>query len=279
VIAIMANKPQVREQLAKNGIMIPQDTYFIAGQHNTTTDEVDLFDLEDLPPTHRKDLLQLVRDLERAGARNVQERCARFPEIGVALRASKARREVRRRSSDWSQVRPEWGLSGNAAFIIGRRALTRGIHLDGRVFLNSYDYRGDPDGRLLEAVMTGPQVVGQWINMEHYFSTVDQEVYGSGSKIYHNVVDRLGIMSGPQSDLRTGLASQTVMNGSRPYHEAMRLLTLIEAPRERIDRIFRNQRHLQRLYDNEWLHLIAIEPETQICYFYLPKRGWSERDA
>ena len=134
----------------------------------------------------------------------------------MTLRASKARREVRRRSNDWSQVRPEWGLSGNAAFIVGRRELTRGIHLDGRVFLHSYDYRGDPDGRLLEAVLTGPQVVGQWINMEHYFSAVDQEVYGSGSKIYHNVVGRLGIMSGPQSDLRTGLAWQTVMNGARP---------------------------------------------------------------
>jgi uncharacterized protein len=275
-IAIMANKPQVREQLAKNGIAIPQDTYFIAGQHNTTTDEVDLFDLEDLPPTHRKDLLQLVRDLERAGARNMQERSARFPEIGAPLRASKARREVRRRSTDWSQVRPEWGLSGNAAFIIGRRALTRGVNLDGRVFLNSYDYRSDPDGRFLEAVMTGPQVVGQWINMEHYFSTVDQEVYGSGSKIYHNVVGRLGIMSGPQSDLRTGLAPQTVMSGDRPYHEAMRLLTLIEAPRERIDMILQNQRALKRLYDNQWLHLIAIEPETQVCYLYVPKQGWSE---
>src|SRR6185295_17673415 len=93
VLAIMANKAPVRDQLAKNGIVIPQDTYFIAGQHNTTTDEVDLFDLEDLPPTHRKDLLQLIRDLERAGARNVQERCARFPEINATLRASKARRE------------------------------------------------------------------------------------------------------------------------------------------------------------------------------------------
>ena len=196
VLAIMANKSPVREQLAKNGIVIPQDTYFIAGQHNTTTDEVDLFDLEDLPPTHRKDLLQVARDLERAGARNSQERCARFPEINESLRASKARREVRRRSSDWSQVRPEWGLSGNAAFIVGRRALTRGVHLDGRVFLHSYDYRGDPEGKLLEAVLTGPQIVAQWINMEHYFSTVDQDVYGSGSKIYHNVVGRLGIMSG-----------------------------------------------------------------------------------
>ena len=275
VLAIMANKPQVREQLAKNGISIPQDTYFLAGQHITTTDEIELFDLEDLPPTHRKDLLQLLRDLERAGARNSQERCAQFPEVNKTLRASKARREVRRRSSDWSQVRPEWGLSGNAAFIIARRSLTRGINLEGRVFLHSYDYQGDPDGRLLEAVMTGPQVVGQWINMEHYFSAVDQEIYGSGSKIYHNVVGRLGIMSGPQSDLRTGLAWQTVMNGSRPFHEAMRLLTVIEAPRDRIDKVIRNQRLLQRLYDNEWMHLFALDPEVQLCYRYVPKQGWS----
>ena len=216
VFAIMANKPLVREQLAKNGIVIPQDTYFVAGQHNTTTDDIDLFDLEDLPPTHRKDLLQLVRDLESAGTRNSHERCAHFPEIKVSVPASKARRTVHRRSADWSQVRPEWGLSGNAAFIIGRRALTRGINLDARAFLHSYDYREDLDGQLLEVVMTGPQIVGQWINMEHYFSAVDPEGYGSGSKIYHNVVGRFGIMSGPQSDLRTGLAWQTVMNGMRP---------------------------------------------------------------
>jgi uncharacterized protein YbcC (UPF0753/DUF2309 family) len=274
VLAIMANRPLVREQLAKNGITIPQDTCFIAGQHNTATDDVELFDLEDLPPTHRKDLLQLVRDLERAGALTARERCARFPGINVSRRASQAKREVRRRSSDWSEVRPEWGLSGNAAFIIGRRALTRGLPLDGRVFLHSYDYREDPDGRMLEVVMTGPQVVGQWINMEHYFSTVDQDVYGSGSKIYHNVAGRLGSMSGPQSDLRTGLAWQTVMNGPRPYHEAMRMLTLIEAPLARIDRILGNQRHLQRLYDNEWVFLMAIEPAEGLCYHYVSGQGW-----
>ena len=145
------------------------------------------------------------------------------------------------------------------------------------MFLHSYDYREDPDGRLLEVVMTGPQVVGQWINMEHYFSTVDQEIYGSGSKIYHNVVGRLGIMSGPQSDLRTGLAWQTVMNGPQPYHEPMRLLTVIEAPRDSIDKIVRSQRLLQRLYDNEWVHLIAIEPEDAICYRYVPEAGLERR--
>ena len=148
VVAIMANKPQVREQLAKNGIMIPQDTYFIAGQHNTTTDEVDLFDLEDLPPTHRKDLLQLVRDLERAGARNARSAARDFPRSAWPCALQKPGARSAAEAADWSQVRPEWGLSGNAAFIIGRRALTRGIHLDGRVFLHSYDYRDDPDGRL-----------------------------------------------------------------------------------------------------------------------------------
>ena len=274
VLALVANKRLVREELAKNGIAIPQDTYFIAGQHDTTTDNVELFDLEDLPPTHRKDLLQLIRGLEEAGLRNRQERCARFPEIGHFIPPARAAREVHRRSADWSQVRPEWGLSRNAAFIIGRRSITRAIDLDGRVFLHSYDYRLDPAGRLLEVVMTGPQVVGQWINMEHYFSTVDQEIYGSGSKIYHNVVGRLGIMAGPQSDLRTGLAWQTVMDGPRPYHEPMRLLTLIEAPRERIDRIIRGHRHLQHLYDNEWVRLMAIEPEEGNFYRYIPKHGW-----
>ena len=122
--------------------------------------------------------------------------------------------------------------------------------------------------------MTGPQVVGQWINMEHYFSTVDQEIYGSGSKIYHNVVGRLGIMSGPQSDLRTGLAWQTVMDGPRPYHEphAVAHCDRSAAATDRPDH--RGHRLLQHLYENEWIRLIAIEPEEGILYRYIPKHGW-----
>ena len=275
VLAIMANKPQVREALARNGLIIPQDTYFIAGQHDTTTDTVELFDLEDIPHTHSNDLLRLSRDLEEAGRRNSRERCGRFPEITSALSRGKAARETRRRSGDWSQVRPEWGLSGNATFIIGRRALTQGVDLGGRAFLHSYDHQEDATGRLLEIVMTGPQVVGQWINMEHYFSTVDTEVYGSGSKIYHNVVGRFGIMSGPQSDLRTGLAWQAVMDGPRPYHEPMRLFTLIEAPRERILQIIQRHRVLQHFYDNEWVRLAALDPDEKKFYYYIPKQGWT----
>ncbi len=126
--------------------------------------------------------------------------------------------------------------------------------------------------------MTAPQVVAQWINMEHYFSTVDNNVYGSGSKIYHNVVGRFGIMSGAQSDLRIGLAQQTVMDGDKPYHAPMRLLTLIEAPRTQISSIIERHRVLQHLYDNEWVHLTALDPADKTFYRYVPKGRWVKID-
>jgi hypothetical protein len=274
VLAMMANNEKVRERLSKGGIDIPGDTHFLAGQMDTTTDEVQLFDLEDVPPTHRADLARLQEDLREASALTSLERCSRFPDVPQSLEERQAETHVRRRSADWSQVRPEWGLSGNTAFLIGRRELTRGLNLEGRVFLHSYDYREDPTNRLLEVLLTAPQVVGQWINMEHYFSTVDNDVYGSGSKIYHNVVGRLGIMSGPWSDLRLGLARQTVMNGSMPYHEPMRLVTLIEAPRERIEKLISRHEVLQHYYHNEWVHLVAFDPEDKVWYRYHPKGLW-----
>ena len=274
VLAMMSNSQKVRERLAKNGIEIPSDTHFLAGQMNTTTDEVQLFDLEDVPPTHRGDLARLQEDLKEASALTSQERCARFPDVRQALDERRAKALVSQRSADWSQVRPEWGLSGNTTFLIARRALSKGLDLGGRVFLHSYDYREDPTNRLLEVLLTAPQVVAQWINMEHYFSTVDNEVYGSGSKIYHNVVGRLGIMSGPWSDLRLGLARQTVLNGDMPYHEPMRLLTIIEAPRERIDKLIARHEVLQHYYHNEWVHLVALDPEEQVWYRYAPEGTW-----
>jgi uncharacterized protein YbcC (UPF0753/DUF2309 family) len=275
VLAMMANNAKVRERLAKAGIDIPADTHFLAGQMDTTTDEVQLFDLEDVPPTHRADLARVQKDLKEASALTSQERCTRFPDVRQTLRETKAESHVRQRSVDWSQVRPEWGLSGNTAFLIGRRELTKGLDLGGRVFLHSYDYREDPSNRLLEVLLTAPQVVAQWINMEHYFSAVDNEVYGSGSKIYHNVVGRLGIMSGPWSDLRLGLARQTVMSADVPYHEPMRLLTIIEAPRQRIDKLIERHEMLRHYYHNEWVHLVALDPEAGVWYRYLPRGEWS----
>ncbi|MFI5223194.1 MAG: putative inorganic carbon transporter subunit DabA, partial [Nitrospirales bacterium] len=209
------------------------------------------------------DISLLQEDLNKSAALTSRERCGRFPDAPRALGETRAEGHVRRRSIDWSQVRPEWGLSGNTAFVIGRRELTKGLDLEGRVFLHSYDYREDPSNRLLEVLLTAPQVVAQWINMEHYFSAADNEVYGSGSKIYHNVVGRIGIMSGPWSDLRLGLARQTVMNGDAPYHEPMRLLTVVEAPRERLEKLIARHEILQHYYHNVWVHLVALDPKME----------------
>ena len=276
VLAGMANNPRVRERLEKNGLVIPSDTHFLAGQVDTTTDETKLFDLEDVPTTHAADVTRLREHLQEAGRRTSLERCSRLPDAPAASTPDQAAAHTRRRSTDWSQVRPEWGLSGNAAFIIGRRELSKGLDLNGRVFMHSYDYREDPTERLLEVLMTAPQVVAQWINMEHYFSAADNEIYGGGSKVYHNVVGRIGIMSGPWSDLRLGLAWQTVMNGDRPYHEPMRLLTIIEAPRARIEKLIARHEVLKHFYHHEWVHLVAREPESGVWYRYLPTGEWSQ---
>ncbi len=274
VLAAMANKTSVRTLLAQRGIDIPADTHFCAGEHDTTTDEIRLFDLEDVPPTHRHDLTLLLTDLQKAADRTRQERCLRLPDIAQPLSPSEAARQALRRSADWTQVRPEWGLSRNAAIIIGRRGLTKDMDLQTRTFLHSYDWAQDPRGKLLEIIMTGPLVVAQWINMEHYFSTVDNEVYGSGSKVYHNVVGNVGVMYGTQSDLRIGLSWQTVMDGDVPYHEPMRLTAVIEAPRDRITAVIRRNDLLQRLFDLHWVHLCALDPETREVYRYRPDRGW-----
>jgi uncharacterized protein YbcC (UPF0753/DUF2309 family) len=275
VLAMMANNGRVRERLASHGLHIPSDTHFLAGQIDTTTDRLQLFDLEDVPPTHRADLSRLQEDLQEAATLTSLERCGRLPDVRRPLTGREAAAVVRRRSADWSQIRPEWGLSGNAAFIIGRRELTRGLDLAGRVFLHSYDYREDATGRLLEVLLTAPQVVAQWINMEHYFSAVDNEVYGSGSKVYHNVVGRLGIMAGPWSDLRLGLARQTVMNGEVPFHEPMRLLTVVEAPCSSLDKLTARHEVLQHFYRNEWVHLVVLDPETGVWYRHRPTGEWA----
>lgn len=272
--ASMANKAHVRQLLSQKGIVIPQDTHFLPGQHNTTTDEVELIDVEDVPATHRKDLLRLQQDLETAGHRNSHERLTRFPdELGVHS-VHTAFKNTKRRSIDWSQVRPEWGLSRHSAFIIGRRLLTQGINLEGQTFLHSYDYLQDPTGKYLEIIMTAPMIVGNWINMEHYFSTVDPYVYGAGSKVYHNVVGRIGVMYGSESDLCVGLPTQTVLNGENPYHEPMRLFVIIEAPLERIGMIILRHGILKRLIGNQWINLVALDPITMKFFLHNSQDDW-----
>ena len=179
--AKLLNQKYIRQALAERGISIPDDTHFVAALHNTTTDELEFFDTHELPDIACRRLAGTSRAMQ-GPHRNERE-----PNDWRSCLA-RATDDLVRRSRDWSEIRPEWGLAGNAAFIAAPRELTKSISLDGRSFLHSYDYRNDPEFAVLEQIMTAPMVVAHWINMQYYASTVDPIHFGSGNKTVHNVV-------------------------------------------------------------------------------------------
>ena len=268
VLAQMANKSDVRKKLNETGFSIPDDSWFLPALHNTTTDEISIFDQELLPSSHLVYLDRLRNGLTAASRRCAQERLPGLQLMQSEIGPDEAQRIIQRYAMDWSQVRPEWGLSGNAYFIIGSRELTKNLPLKGRAFLHSYDYRIDKKRHLLENILTGPLVVGQWINMERYFSAVDNERFGSGSKVYHNVVGRFGVMTGNLSDLRTGLPAQTVLEQGQPYHQPIRLITVIEAPFDHVCQAVKDVTTVKYLVQNGWLRLMVIDPETKAVSVY-----------
>jgi uncharacterized protein YbcC (UPF0753/DUF2309 family) len=274
VLAAMANKPEVREELKNRGIQIPEDTWFLPGEHNTTTDQVHFFDLEDLPETHKADLDRLKKDLEKAELGLAQERCRRLPGAPHEIPPASSKAHTQTRSLDWSQVRPEWGLSSNAAFIIGKRSVTKGVNLEGRTFLHNYIAEDDESGKVLETIMTAPMVVAEWINLQYYFSAVDPWVYGSGSKVLHNVVGGIGVMAGSHSDFQSGLPLQTVRDGKKLFHEPLRLTVIIQAPISRIGEIIQRHTILQYFVNNQWIHLVALNPQSREFHQYVPGGTW-----
>jgi len=273
VAAKIFNDQKVRNALELKGISIPADTVFIAGEHNTATDEIVILDEETIPSTHSSDLATLKLDLKAAGEALNLERTKRFDNPKSS--AEEAKNEVIRRSTDWSEARPEWGLAGNAAFIVAKRDLTKNLDLKSRTFLHSYDWKADNEGKALEVIMTAPMVVAEWINTQYYFSSVDNEVFGSGSKVIHNVVGKLGVMQGNVSDLKIGLPLQSVSSGSQLVHEPMRLLVVIEAPKDRVEAIVGKHESVRKLVVNEWIRLVVLDPNDRLFYRYSPDSQWT----
>ncbi|MGB7343988.1 MAG: DUF2309 domain-containing protein, partial [Pirellulaceae bacterium] len=274
VFARMANNPEVRQRLRDNGLNVSDETWFLAAKHNTVTDTITFYDKTDVPSSHTDDLRLMIDDMEQASDLQTSLRIDRLPQAPQGLSPKEAREHMMSRSIDWANVRPEWGLSGNAAIIIGRRSLTDSVDLDGRVFLQSYDADSDDQAGILEALMTAPLVVAQWISMEYYFSAVDPVRYGSGSKVTHNIVSGIGVMHGAHGDLQTGLPLQSVNDGDIHYHQPVRLLAVIEAPTDRIDTVVNKHELLQHLLHNQWIHLVAVDPANGLFQRYSPSGSW-----
>ena len=280
VLAAICNDDAVRDELRERGIDIPEDTVFLAGQHNTTTDEITLFVDDDDSPIPTDALDQLRADLRAAQAGATAERVDTMNATVDTGQSEASVRETERRAADWAETRPEWGLAGNASFIIGPRRLTEDLNLDGRAFLHSYDWAKDDDGTALENIMTGPLVVGEWINTQYYFSTVDNAAYGSGSKVTHNVVGNLGIVQGNGGDLMTGLPLQSLkIDDERTMHRPIRLLSVVQAPKKRVDQILQRHASLAQLLDNEWIKLTVMDPtEENDLYHYQPGQAWTSHE-
>ena len=269
LFAAMANRPAVRALLAARGIVVPETCHFIGAEHNTADDSFLWYDREDLPAALRPLLAQVEHDLAVAGRAHAQERCRRLYSASLAIGQDAALRHVLGRRHDYAQPRPELGHVTNACAFFGRRAMSRGAFFDRRAFVISYDPTQDADGKVLERHLLINGAVGAGISLEYFFSTVNNELFGCGSKVMHNVAGYFGVMQGASSDLRTGLPKQMI-----EIHEAMRLLVVIEQTLEIITAVYQRQPPLQELVGNGWVIVAAKHPHSGAIHVFHPQRGW-----
>lgn len=261
----MANDPRVRSRLGERGLIIPETTFFLGGFHNTCNDEISLLDTSRVPASHQEDLAHARKVLLTAGQRNAHERCRRFESANLHMDPATAYRHVFERSEDLSQVRPELGHATNALCIVGRRELTRGLYMDRRAFMHSYDpAKDDAQYTILSRILAPVFPVCGGINLEYYFSHVDPEGYGCGTKLPHNIAALVGVMNGAASDLRTGLPWQMV-----EIHEPIRLLIVVETKPEALLHIMANNEQIARMVKGGWVQLAAFQPEhNRIQWFH-----------
>ncbi len=274
VVSAMANRPEVRTILKMRGIDIPDDAWFIGSEHDTCDDIVTWYDEVLVPQSLRPALVQLKQDVESACRLHAQERCRRFMSAPLSLTPDAAWNHVTGRANDWSQARPELGHATNACAFFGRRALSRGAFFDRRSFLISYDPSQDPDGSVLERHLVINGAVGAGISLEYYFSSANNERYGCSTKVMHNVSGLLGVMEGAASDLRTGLPRQMI-----EVHEAMRLLVVVEHTLDVLTAIYQRQPAVQELVRNEWVQLVAIDPDSNEMHRFVVGTGWVKWQA
>jgi uncharacterized protein YbcC (UPF0753/DUF2309 family) len=269
ILAAILNNKEVRKGLEHHSIFIPAQTKFIAAQHNTTTDDIELYAEE-----KTLDFEKIKLDLKAAQKINSKWR---LNKMGHSVSEEESVSYVEKRSVNWAETRPEWGLACNASFIVAKRDLTQNIDLDGRSFLHSYDWQTDEDGSALNLILTAPMVVAQWINSQYLFSTINNVAFGSGSKITQNIVGKIGVMQGNASDLMHGLPLQSVFSkDNEAYHQPLRLTTFVHAPTDLIDKAIYKNEILQKLFGNSWVHVFCLDPRSGKTYSLQRYLKWHE---
>ena len=267
LLAGILNDEAVRAGVAKNGIAIPDDTLFLGGLHDTTTDDVTIFDADFQGRAHATQMKSAKDWLASASKIARTERALRLPRAqnGDAVSI---------RSRDWAETRPEWALAGCQAFVAAPRGRTKGKGLAGRAFLHDYEWEKDEGFGVLELILTAPVVVASWISLQYYGSVVAPEVFGAGNKLLHNVTGGVGVVEGNGGALRGGLPWQSVHDGENYAHDPLRLSVCIEAPEDEISKILDKHPGVRALFDNKWLHLFTLDAQGQLASRYSGDLTW-----
>jgi hypothetical protein len=263
VQAFILNHKKVREILASKGIVIPEPTQFIGSMHDTAADVIGYYDEEILSKENKEGHLQNRQNFETALNLNAKERSRRFASINTKQKLVNVRRAIHDRSVSLFEPRPELGHGTNTLAIIGRRQTTKGLFLDRRAFLNSYDYSTDPEGNILTAVMRPIGLVCGGINLEYYFSRVDNIKMGAGTKLPHNVMGLFGVANSSDGDLRPGLPWQMI-----EVHDPVRLLVIVEHRPEIVLKAIQSSDEVFEWYKNEWVHIVALHPDEKQFYYF-----------
>lgn len=260
-LCMIANTQEVREAIKEKGIDIPENTKFMPGLHITSTDEIKFYDTDILTQHEAPRFFKIMSDFNKASTLSRTERAKSLP-------CTHTQKDIMIKSMDWSEPRPEWGLAKNMGVFAGPREYTKHLELNNRFFMHSYDWKIDNDeAEIMTRIFDGPLIVGEWINLEHYFSTVDNHVYGAGSKVYHNIVSKIGVFSGNYSDLKIGLPMQSVYLEGQAYHEPVRLLTFVEAPLALVGKAVEKSIAKEFIL-NEWIRPVIVDREAKKVYSY-----------
>ncbi|MBL7742932.1 MAG: DUF2309 domain-containing protein [Chitinophagaceae bacterium] len=263
VQAFILNHKKVREILATKGIVIAPSTQFVGSMHDTAADVIRYYDENSLDITNARNHLLNKQNFETALNLNAKERSRRFASINTRQRLEQVRKAIHDRSVSLFEPRPELGHGTNTLAVIGRRQTTKGLFLDRRAFLNSYDYSTDPDGGILTAVMRPIGLVCGGINLEYYFSRVDNIKMGAGTKLPHNVMGLFGVANSSDGDLRPGLPWQMI-----EVHDPVRLLVIVEHKPEIVLKAIQSSPEVFEWYNNEWVHIVALHPEQKQFYYF-----------
>lgn len=263
VFAFMANHRAVRVLLKEKGIAIPEHTQFVGALHDTAADEIEYYDVQLLNPLNAEQHKRHTGTFEHALDMNAKERSRRFASIDTRARLKTIRKAIKQRSVSLFEPRPELGHGTNTLCVVGNRAITKGLFLDRRAFLNSYNYKNDPEGIFLTGVMRPLGPVCGGINLEYYFSRIDNYKLGAGTKLPHNVVGLFGVANSSDGDLRPGLPWQMI-----EVHDPLRLLIIVEHHPEVVLKTIQSAPEMYEWFINEWVHLAAIQPETNELYYF-----------